>query len=237
MVNIRDFVTFPFNDMKLYDFIGLWQGKVPEELCDQLVEYIETQDLNPPMGMKDTTIREDAACFLLENREEDQEMYHHIVDSYLEPAKFEYLSNFGSLKGIVLKSSEIKLQKTKPCQGYHLWHCERGGLSFVMRELVWSIYLNDMPDGEGETEFIYQKFRYKPRKGDILIWPAGFTHTHRGNPPYTKDKYIATGWFLNVAPGGMHCKDKDGNMQKVKVTTITDEDARLDREKREQDGI
>jgi hypothetical protein len=29
----------------------------------------------------------------------------------------------------------------------------------------------------------------------MSIFPAAFTHTHRGNPVYSKDKYIATGWF------------------------------------------
>ena len=27
------------------------------------------------------------------------------------------------------------------------------------------------------------------------IFPAGFMHTHRGNPPISNDKYILTGWF------------------------------------------
>jgi hypothetical protein len=56
------------------------------------------------------------------------------------------------------------------------------------------MYLNDDFDG-GETEFLYQSLRVKPVKGMVLIWPAGFTHVHRGNPPLNKDKYIGTGWY------------------------------------------
>ena len=55
------------------------------------------------------------------------------------------------------------------------------------------IYLNDVEEG-GETEFLYQSIRVAPKAGTLLIWPAGFTHTHRGNPPLSGDKYIATGW-------------------------------------------
>ena len=37
--------------------------------------------------------------------------------------------------------------------------------------------------------------KFKPQKGDVLIWPGGFTHLHRGNPPTSGDKYICTGWY------------------------------------------
>ena len=30
--------------------------------------------------------------------------------------------------------------------------------------------------------------------GRLIIFPAGYTHTHRGNPPIGQDKYIATSW-------------------------------------------
>ena len=60
------------------------------------------------------------------------------------------------------------------------------------------VYLNDMPDGEAETEFLFQKRRIKPEVGTIVIWPAGMTHVHRGNTVFTKDKYILTGWYLKL---------------------------------------
>jgi hypothetical protein len=55
------------------------------------------------------------------------------------------------------------------------------------------IYLNTIPIG-GETEFLYQNTRVNPVEGRIVIWPAGFTHTHRGNQPIGKEKYAITGW-------------------------------------------
>jgi hypothetical protein len=30
----------------------------------------------------------------------------------------------------------------------------------------------------------------------MVIAPAGFTHTHRGNTPVSNDKYILTSWVL-----------------------------------------
>ena len=52
---------------------------------------------------------------------------------------------------------------------------------------------NDVTEG-GETEFLYQKCRFKPEKNTLLVWPSQFTHVHRGNPPLSNDKYIITGW-------------------------------------------
>ena len=88
----------------------------------------------------------------------------------------------------------IKVQKTEPGGGYHEWHCETLGKLTRDRVFAYMIYLNDVDEG-GETEFLYQTCRYRPRKGDFLIWPGYFTHVHRGNPPLSNDKYIATGWI------------------------------------------
>ena len=60
------------------------------------------------------------------------------------------------------------------------------------------IYLNDVEEG-GETEFLYQKIRIKPKSNMGLIWPGGFTHTHRGNPPLSGTKYILTGWISGIS--------------------------------------
>jgi prolyl 4-hydroxylase len=62
------------------------------------------------------------------------------------------------------------------------------------RHLVFMTYLNDVHDGGG-TEFFYQKTITPARKGLTLIWPADWTHTHRGVVSPTEDKYIITGWF------------------------------------------
>ena len=55
-------------------------------------------------------------------------------------------------------------------------------------------YLNDVDDG-GETEFLYQDVKTKAVKGKTVIFPVEWTHTHRGIPSPTQDKYIITGWF------------------------------------------
>jgi len=65
--------------------------------------------------------------------------------------------------------------------------------------MAFMVYLNDIKEG-GETEFLYQKCRFKPKRNTLLLWPSGFTHTHRGNPPISGDKYIITGWIEYGTP-------------------------------------
>lgn len=83
--------------------------------------------------------------------------------------------------------------------GYPYWHSEiapkANGDDNLHRVLLWTIYLND-DFSEGETEFLYQQRRIVPKAGSLLIAPAGFTHTHRGNMPKGGNKYIATSWVL-----------------------------------------
>jgi len=85
--------------------------------------------------------------------------------------------------------------------GYPAWHSEispKAGAAQddnLHRILLWTIYLNDAFD-EGETEFFHQNRKVVPKTGSLLLAPAGFTHTHRGNRPKGGNKYIATSWVL-----------------------------------------
>jgi hypothetical protein len=89
------------------------------------------------------------------------------------------------------RSGSINLQKYLAGQGgYPHWHSEIYPLDpqaeTLHRVLLYTIYLNDVPESR----------KISPRAGTLLIAPAGFTHTHRGNKPLGGDKYIATSWVL-----------------------------------------
>jgi hypothetical protein len=108
-----------------------------------------------------------------------------------------------TLAGIVqsvLRPGPINLQRYAADEGgYPYWHCELypkdRAAETLHRHLLWTIYLNDGFE-EGETEFLHQGRKVAPRTGSLLIAPAAFTHTHRGNRPRGGDKFIATSWIL-----------------------------------------
>ena len=79
--------------------------------------------------------------------------------------------------------------------GFFNWHYEQNGnWPTNDRVLAWMTYLNDVE--EGGTEFFHQGITTVAKKGLTLIWPAGFTHAHRGQTtPKTGEKWIMTGWF------------------------------------------
>ena len=92
--------------------------------------------------------------------------------------------------------TQLKIQKTLPTEGYHVWHLEHGkGFENEPRAFAYTIYLNDVEEG-GETEFLHFSKRVKPKKGRIVIWPAAFPYLHRGNPPLSGEKYIITSWMM-----------------------------------------
>lgn len=114
-------------------------------------------------------------------------------NNYVNECLNMYADQFPEIAGYDLQSVFLNVQKTLPGEGYHVWHHEQGGEGCTRRVLATSMYLNDDFEG-GETEFLYQHKRVKPKRGRFLIWPAGFTHVHRGNPPLTGAKYLSTSW-------------------------------------------
>ncbi len=98
------------------------------------------------------------------------------------------------------RSGTINVQKYQQGKGgYPHWHSEQfpqeGHNEALHRVVLYMFYLNDVEEG-GETEFFYQNRKVKPTKGTMVIAPAGFTHSHRGNTPISQDKYIATSWVM-----------------------------------------
>ena len=83
-----------------------------------------------------------------------------------------------------------------PGSYYSELHCENFGSSdnTAWRTLVFMTYLNDVEEG-GETYFSAQDIKVKPKKGLTLIWPAYWTHMHKGIPALTEQKMVTTGWL------------------------------------------
>ena len=109
----------------------------------------------------------------------------------------DYAERFSVLKEGRIRGTHMKMQRTDPGGGYHVWHSEQGNGEYADRVLVYMLYLNSLGDGDGgETEFLYQRCRIAPQANTMLLWPATFTHAHRGNPVLCdRSKYIVTGWF------------------------------------------
>ena len=122
---------------------------------------------------------------------------HRVFAEYfdhLKKAFNEYLNNWPFLRTIgKISSGSFHIQKYKPGGHYNSWHTERDSLRNSERVLVFMTYLNTLK-GSGETEFLHYKTKFEPIEGRTLIWPAEWTHAHKGHP-VKKTKYIITGWI------------------------------------------
>lgn len=195
------------NDMtkiKEFTFIESYPNLAPNDYCDRMVTAFDNLEKNTS-GWSGSEAngkgnRKDSSFFFNEERNSTIDLAietNKILDIGLE----KYINKYPSLEPLHYYSIAIKVQRTPPKGGFHIWHAEQGSGEMASRMLTWTIYLNDIPDGEGETEFLEYGMKIKPRKGTVCFFPASWTHTHRGNAVYTHDKYIATGWYHLIGAG------------------------------------
>jgi hypothetical protein len=188
-------------DYTLGNFVGIFKNAFTKEFCEQVIKQYEDM---AESGHGQTRFFSENASRTLKD---DTQVFADYIDYIpLRSVTKEFNELFwGKYFPIyeqeysVLKDSgrhtnySFKIQKTKVGGGYHVWHYESAIREYSNRLLTWILYLNDVHEG-GETEFLYQHMRVKPEQGTLVIWPAAFTHTHRGNPPLSNEKYIVTGW-------------------------------------------
>lgn len=164
------------------------------DICDDLIVYMETNP-NKFAGISgmvvDQSRKKSIDCVLSDDVL--LEKYKENLEKCIKIYKEKYI--FSAISPSCVQEN-INIQKYHPEDAYFEWHCERasGEPIFSKRHLVFMTYLNDVTD-QGETEFLYQNTKFKPKKGLTLIWPADWTHTHRGIPSPTQTKYIITGWI------------------------------------------
>ena len=189
------------------NFIGVFDGVFEKEYCDDLINKFEFLST-----MNKTQHRIEHGCDPL-----DADNHVYFISDDLQGDTQTMMSNFRFLKTFNIKmwecynlyikkygimknlarhqlNPEMKIQKTLPSEGYHVWHCEHGNIETSSRVMLVMLYLNDVEEG-GETEFLYQSRRIEPKMGRLVFCPAFFTHTHRGNLPLKGSKYMMNGWL------------------------------------------
>lgn len=192
------------DNVKIENFIMEYDGFASDELCQNLITYYKNME----------------SAGFVDSRSSLQHTAKHEVDDtntalhasnvvklrYTQDLSSTFLNlfwgtayKFYSSKYSILSSTAehkiyaIKLQNIKVGEGYHTWHFENSDRMLQERLLTFILYLNDVEEG-GETEFLYYPKRVKSQTGKLVLFPGSFTHTHRGNPPISNEKYILTGW-------------------------------------------
>ena len=185
---------------RIDDFI--WGDFIDTNICDALMLFWEKQDILP---VTPGQVYEHGDIGV--NKDYKDSMDVHIPHQLGVPMVQEYNQ---ALQEVLTKYCErfpfcetSRFQIVEPLSlqcypvggGFKEWHTER--LSplpgNVYRHLVFMAYLNDVPDGG--TEWYHQDKYVPAQKGYTVIWPADWTHFHRGRVSHTSEKQIITGWF------------------------------------------
>jgi len=191
-----------------FDHIALFKDLYPEGYCEHLIHEFNRLEKsgagsNRQKGEGVLRHQKDDYQISLNVRNHNAKTFLNtdVADIFfdgLQRCYEEYTDTFSVLKNNGnIRATTMKMQRTGPGGGYHIWHSEQNSGPQANRVLVYMLYLNTMASEDGaETEFLYQKKRFRPVENTMVLWPAAYTHAHRGNPVLGDTyKYIVTGWF------------------------------------------
>ena len=181
-------------------FIGSWVIE-PPSLCDELITYFEAniqkQRIGTTLGGRNLHAKDRVDMSIAPNEIHlpGNELFKTYIDNLFTCYK-DYLVQWPFLKemGKKLEIGEFNFGRYHKGQHFQQIHTERSGLSTLHRVLAWMTYLNDVDEG-GETYFSHYDINVQPKKGLTIIWPAEWTHAHRGNVLVGESKYMLTGWM------------------------------------------
>ena len=188
-------------NLEINSLIGGWF--IPDNLCDDIVKFFNNNKKLQNKG--NVGILKNENIFTKEiNSDVKESTDLQIRSNYCDVPFADYRFFLQDcLNNYIKKYSDVdsnrkfdvnesyQIQHYKKGGGYKQWHYEN--VDNIKRLLVFMTYLNDNEDGG--THFKYQNLITPAKKGLTVIWPAGWTHTHKSQISTTNEKYIITGWF------------------------------------------
>lgn len=176
--------------------IEIYHNALANEECDILIQQFE-DDPNKGTGM---IISPDGPSPMPQYKQstdltldKDSHAYNQIIMPSLVSHLHKYSEKYPHLNTLSkwTASSKYNIQRYDDGEGYFMMHCEHCEKA-PFRILAWMYYLNDAECG---TYFPTQEITLNATKGDLAIWPAFWTHPHKGVTPNIGTKYICTGWI------------------------------------------
>ena len=184
------------------NFIGSWIIE-PLSICDELMDYFETNTSKQKRGVvaggpnlntkNSIDIRITPKDMKLPGNEVFDKYFQDLFCCYQDyVTDWPFLASFAES----LHVGSFNLQRYQSGQHFQKLHAERGNLDTLHRLFAWMTYLNDVDKEDGgSTFFSHYDLAIQPKKGLTLIWPAEWTHAHKGNVLKANNKYIITGWM------------------------------------------
>ena len=187
-------------DSDQINFIGIWNLE-NNELCKDIINFFETnidlqKDGTTGDGKK-TELKKTTDINIHPNNLKEEKFVH--IKNYIKSLHncyLDYQEQWPFLKDKIntVDIPTFNIQRYNPGDHFSHIHTERSSLNSLHRVFAWMTYLNDVDDS-GKTHFTHYDLKIKPEIGKTLIWPAEWTHAHRGEILNNGVKYIITGWM------------------------------------------
>ena len=184
------------------DFFGIYDNALTKKECQILINQFENSPKREGRSYSDgdLVVNEDQKkCIEVDNSSfSNKSVISRIINARLRECIDDYKKEYPSMDNFIAPwviDNGYNVQKYETEEdGFKAWHTEAGGAPTSNRVLAWMFYLNDAKCG---TEFINYP-TVNAKMGRCVIWPAAWTHIHRGVVPNKGLKYIVTGWASYV---------------------------------------
>ena len=185
----------------MVDFIGVYDKAAPPDMCKKIIDFFEDnknlqfrgRHVVDGLTMINKRVKDSKDITLYFN---DNTIPSIIIAKVLNAWTSVYIDTYRSTEILDEFSVQMgyNLQRYKPTQGYHVLHCENSARG-MERVLAWTLYLNTVTEGGGTYYPEYDR-TIDAVEGRLCIFPAFWTHAHKGIVSNTETKYIATGWYV-----------------------------------------
>ena len=193
--------------MKEKNFISIYDNALTSAECKFIRDYHDSDDYLLSIRQEGMTLGDTVQKHWKDSHDRYMAMYiegayqNNAINNIIAKSIKEHIEKYKEenpelnlLNKWVIRDN-YNLQKYSPGGGYHILHCENYNTgNHRTNILAWMYYLNTVREGGG-TYFANFDLTVNAVEGRLVIWPAYWTHFHKGIVSKTYDKYIATGWF------------------------------------------
>ena len=177
-------------------YISYWDDVLTKEQCSMIIDRFEKN-----VEQQEDTLLEGHRHFKELNITDNFKDWEDVQMLLLDKMQ-EYLAKYKTMFSIddkvwppQLAFEQFRIKKYEPNgKDEFAFHVDVGNHATARRFLVFFWYLNDVEEG-GETEFLYANLKVQPKKGTLLVHPAGFPYYHKGNVPISDDKHVLISWL------------------------------------------
>ena len=182
-----------YRTMNLSDYVRVYDGTMPQELCKYLIDKFEQEE-------KQHVMRENEIMNFTEVNVIESGWDMNLMYPLMQNAKQGYYEDCGIFDRIIKPEhnwEEVRMKRYRAGEGEEFRpHNDTWDLATSRRFLVYFWYLNDVEVG-GETEFfrLERPLKVRPKAGRLIMFPSTWQYLHAGRPPKSNDKYIIGGYL------------------------------------------